>query len=97
MLSSAHKHSPLTPPFSPTSPITRWRPGVPGCAPQPTNTRLSEHRLAFPTSLAGAPAHLGDLMGRVDGGKQRSVIQHMSKDLIPIMEKGLVDCPLVHR
>ncbi|PSC67012.1 pumilio-like protein 24 [Micractinium conductrix] len=34
---------------------------------------------------------------RVDGAKQRSIIQHMSKDLIPIMEKGLVDCPLVHR
>lgn len=36
-------------------------------------------------------------MARVDGAKQRSIIQHMSKDLIPIMEKGLVDCPLVHR
>jgi hypothetical protein len=47
--------------------------------------------------LAGVPAHLGDLMPHVDGGKQRSIIQHMSKDLIPIMEKGLVDCPLVHR
>ena len=46
---------------------------------------------------AGAPAHLADLMPRVDGAKQRSIIQHMSKDLIPIMEKGLVDCPLVHR
>ncbi|KAI3432645.1 hypothetical protein D9Q98_004191 [Chlorella vulgaris] len=45
----------------------------------------------------GVPAHLGDLMPHVDGGKQRSIIQHMSKDLIPIMEKGLVDCPLVHR
>lgn len=46
---------------------------------------------------AGTPAHLSDLMSRVDGAKQRSIIQHMSKDLIPIMEKGLVDCPLVHR
>ncbi|PSC67090.1 pumilio-like protein 24, partial [Micractinium conductrix] len=45
----------------------------------------------------GTPAHLSDLMSRVDGAKQRSIIQHMSKDLIPIMEKGLVDCPLVHR
>jgi len=36
-------------------------------------------------------------MVRVDTSKQRSIIQHMSKDLIPIMEKGLVDCPLVHR
>ncbi|PRW61613.1 pumilio-like protein 24 [Chlorella sorokiniana] len=45
----------------------------------------------------GAPAHLAELMARVDGAKQRSIIQHMSKDLIPIMEKGLVDCPLVHR
>lgn len=45
----------------------------------------------------GPPAHLGDLMARVDSAKQRSIIQHMSKDLLPIMEKGLVDCPLVHR
>lgn len=36
-------------------------------------------------------------MPRVDGSKQRSIIQYMSKDLMPIMEKGLVDCPLVHR
>ncbi|KAL4423682.1 hypothetical protein ABPG75_000983 [Micractinium tetrahymenae] len=45
----------------------------------------------------GAPSHLADLMARVDGAKQRSIIQHMSKDLLPLMEKGLVDCPLAHR
>lgn len=46
---------------------------------------------------AGAPGRLADLMALVDAAKQRSIIQHMSKHLIPIMEKGLVDCPLVHR
>jgi hypothetical protein len=46
---------------------------------------------------AGAPARLADLFARVDGAKRRSVVQHMSKDLVPISEKGLVDCPLVHR
>lgn len=45
----------------------------------------------------GAPSHLADLMARVDGAKQRAIIQHMSKDLLPLMEKGLVDCPLAHR
>ena len=53
--------------------------------------------LPAPALPAGPPAHLGELFSRVDGAKQRSIIQHMSKDLIPIMEKGLVDCPLVHR
>ena len=52
---------------------------------------------ALPCCLAGAPARLHDLMTHVDGAKQRSIIQHMSRHLIPIMEKGLVDCPLVHR
>lgn len=59
--------------------------------------RRLNHCLSYLYYLAGAPAHLGDLMPRVDGSKQRSIIQHMSKDLMPIMEKGLVDCPLVHR
>ena len=72
-----------------------------GAAPRHVGRHVSPHpflclRLC-PTHPAGAPAHLGDLMARVDGAKQRSIIQHMSKDLIPIMEKGLVDCPLVHR
>ena len=68
----------------------------------PSSAALVALPLTDPATLyrrcrAGAPAHLADLMARVDGAKQRSIIQHMSKDLIPIMEKGLVDCPLVHR
>ena len=45
----------------------------------------------------GVPAHLSELLARVDGAKALAIIQHMAKDLVPIMEKGLVDCPLVHR
>lgn len=62
--------------------------------------RLASFCLALITCLplrAGAPARLADLFARVDGAKKRSIVQHMSKDLVPISEKGLVDCPLVHR
>lgn len=48
-------------------------------------------------NAAGAPAHLGGLLAGVDTAKRRAVIQQLSRDLLPIMEKGLVDCPLVHR
>lgn len=45
----------------------------------------------------GAPAHLADLLRAVDGAKRRSVVQHLAQDLVPVIEKGLVDPPLVHR
>lgn len=137
-------------------------------APRPVHTPRDQPGLARPahnpSRCAGVPHHLSELMARVDGAKQRSIIQvgpaglcfrhsgagegvlmslgrpgrprqaypsapspgptahptsypslrprglppmrpsahllplqHMSKDLLPIMEKGLVDCPLVHR
>lgn len=45
----------------------------------------------------GAPAHLSDLLAGVEPAKRRAVMTHMSQGLVPIMEKGLVDPPLVHR
>ena len=55
---------------------------------------LTHRLLAYP---AGPPARLGELMSAVEPAKQRSIIQHMARDLLPILEKGLVDPHLLHR
>ncbi|GAB4820309.1 hypothetical protein N2152v2_007355 [Parachlorella kessleri] len=45
----------------------------------------------------GAPAHLPDLLAAVDGAKRRAVIQNLAREVVPLIEKGLVDPPLAHR
>eukprot|EP00887_Chlorella_sp_A99_P001683 scaffold8.g1683.t1 len=62
--------------------------------PRLRNTLAAEEYTLF---AGQAPAHLGDALAGVSGAQRRGVIQSISRDLIPIMEKGLVDCPLVHR
>jgi hypothetical protein len=44
-----------------------------------------------------APATLADLLKDRDARTARAVIQRMSIALIPIMEKGMLDPPIVHR
>lgn len=47
--------------------------------------------------VAGAPASLARLLAGVDAGKAGAILQHMAAAVLPIVEKKLVDCALVHR
>ena len=40
---------------------------------------------------------LGQLMSHVDAAKRRAVLQHMTRSLLPILEKGLYHPPMLHR
>ena len=46
---------------------------------------------------ADAPATLSEVLGNADADKRRAVLRNMSIELIPIMEKGIVDPVLSHR
>ena len=46
---------------------------------------------------AEAPASLGQVLEGADAAKRRAVLRNMSIELIPVMEKGIVDPVLSHR
>ncbi|GLI58570.1 hypothetical protein VaNZ11_000192 [Volvox africanus] len=49
------------------------------------------------TGEAGRLYSLKQLMATAPPAKQRAIIQHMTKSLVPIMEKALLHPPIVHR
>lgn len=46
---------------------------------------------------ADAPSSLSELLAKVDPSGRRSIVRNMSIQLIPIMEKGILDPVLSHR
>ena len=46
---------------------------------------------------ADAPASLGEVLAGADAAKRRAVLRNLSIELIPIIEKGIVDPALSHR
>ena len=60
-------------------------------------TRVCHREPACSWLQEAAPAHLSDLLGTVDAAKRRIILQRMAVQLVPLMEKALVDPTLAHR
>lgn len=48
-------------------------------------------------NLQGAPSSLPQLLERADAVKSQAIVRELTLCLLPVLEKKLVDCALVHR
>jgi pumilio family protein 6 len=71
---------------------------LPHCAPQCAEFYGREFALFGGVSgQASQLTSLSHLLEGVDAGKRRRVLQHMTKALTPVMEKGILHPPMTHR